>query len=269
MAHLLPGLFQQRRAAGGPPQLGVPELHPGGVAIGQPPLRLLIGEPGQTAQVAPVDAGRISPVSTGQVAADGCRHGGRQGHGADPNPSLPVSRTASEHHTGFMPVAAHGVQHRRLGMVQVDQDIAGVAVCGKRLKVNVITFAIAYAQETHGGWPTELRGGPQAFPGEGQAGGVMDEAHQIELAGHAAQLPPNNLGGGKQSRIAHRAPFQSKKRPAVQCVRSTMTSMHPPGQRGKNLAVNSACCISRLSQKRAQSMQRNVTRCNTKSGFPR
>jgi hypothetical protein len=61
----------------------------------------------------------------------------------------------------------------------------------------------------------------------------MDEADQVKFAWHGVQLPPNSLRGDKQSTINHRAPFQSRKRPAVQCVQSAMTSIYPLGQRGE------------------------------------
>jgi len=255
----LPSLRQQSIPLAGPTGLSVLELHPGSVAVGQAPLPFLIGKTGQAAQVPPIGAGQVSSITTGQVTADGRRHGGLQGRGADPNPGLPVSWTALEHYTRLMPVAAHGLQHRRLSMVQIDQDITGIAFSGKGLQVNLASLPIPDTQEAHRRRLRDLRGGPQAFSGKRPAGGEVDEANQIKFPGHGAQLPPNGLCGDKQSTIDHRAPLPSRKRPVVQCVQSTMTSMRSPGQRGKNLAGKSECCISPLSQKRAQSNRARST----------
>jgi hypothetical protein len=128
----MPGLRQQGSPLAGPARLRVLESHPRSVAVGRTPLRFLIGKTGQTAQVPPIDAGRVCPVSTDQIAADGRRHCGLQGGGAHAYPGLPVSGTALDYYTGFMPVAPHAFQHRRLGGVQVDQDIAGVLALSLR-----------------------------------------------------------------------------------------------------------------------------------------
>jgi len=235
-----------------------PELDPGRVAVGQAPLWFAIGEAGQTAQVPPIDAGGISPVSTGQVAADSRRHGGLQRDGADPNPCLPATGAAVEYHTGFVPAAPHGFPHRRLGMIQVDQDIARVAVSGKGLQINIASLPVADTQEAHRSGLGNLLGGPHAFPGKCPTGGVMDEANQVKFAGHGAQLPPNSLHGDKQSVIDHRAVLPSASRPdgrLSNVYNPAMIRMHPWDQGRKIFAVNSGCCISGVSQKRAQSMR--------------
>ena len=73
------GRCEQRGASGCPAGVGVQHLHPRSVTTPVAPLRLLIGESGQAAQMTPVGAGPIAAVGLGQVFADITGNGGLYG----------------------------------------------------------------------------------------------------------------------------------------------------------------------------------------------
>jgi hypothetical protein len=53
-----------------------------------------------------------------------------------------MAGTSLEHDPRFVPVVAHRPQRRRIGFVQVDQDVTGIAVLGIRVDVHVTTLAL-------------------------------------------------------------------------------------------------------------------------------
>ena len=243
--HRVLALFQQSATLASPARRRMPEPHPGRVAVGQTPCRLLIGKTGQATQMTPIGASRIPAVSTGQVAADSGRHRGWQGNRADADPDLPMPGTAFEHDTGFMSVVPHAFQDRWTDSVQVYQDIAGILIAGKWLKVNIAALAVADAQKAQGGRLRKLRGGPQAFAGKGPAADAMNEANQVEFAWHGAQLPLDGMPGEKQSVIDHKV-WQSDG--CTMCLIPLRSGCPSGVTEEKVLAVKSRCRISALSQ---------------------
>jgi len=97
-------------------------------------LRFLIGEAGQSAQMAPIGAGSIASIETGQLSADFGGDGRLERRGADLNPGLEIARAGLHHHAGCMSVAAHGVEDLRIGLIQIQQNIARIAVYGEGQK---------------------------------------------------------------------------------------------------------------------------------------
>ena len=68
--HLLfSGLYEQS-TMGGQTNLRMQESHPGSVPVTLPPEGLLVGEPGQASQMAPVGARQVTPVGVGQLSGD-------------------------------------------------------------------------------------------------------------------------------------------------------------------------------------------------------
>src|SRR5437879_13553074 len=105
--------------------------------------------------MAPVDAGRIASIETRQLSANFGGHGRLERSGANVDPGLEIAGAGLQHHTGLMPMGAHGVDDPRIGSIQVHQNVAGVAVEGAKGEGNVETLAAASSQE-HQRWaPTE------------------------------------------------------------------------------------------------------------------
>jgi hypothetical protein len=71
-------------------------------------------------------------------------------------------------------------------MVQVDQDVAGISVCGIGLNVYVTTLAVANPQKSKGCRIHQLGRGPQSLAWEGPFGDGMNQTNQIQFVGMAA-----------------------------------------------------------------------------------
>ena len=182
---------------------GVHHSHPGSPPTEQTPFGLLIGEASQPSQVAPIGTAQVSAVGVCQLSGDGGSHGGFQRSGAHANPSLEVAGAGLEHHTGLMSVGAHGFEDGRVGVVQIQQNVAGVAVGGEGLEVDVTSFAVPYAEEPHGGPLCQLSGRPKPLAGKGPSGAVVDQTDQIELARRGRHLALDRLPREEEAAIGH------------------------------------------------------------------
>ena len=188
-----------RRQAG----LCAHNLHPGGVAARRAACGLLIGETGEPAQVAPVGAGRIAPISRCQQFAGGGRHRRLQGGSAEMNPGLQVSGAGLHDHTGIMPLGVHGGHGRRSRAIQVDENVAGIMLAGIGLHIDIATFAVAHTQEADRGRAGQLLGCPKPFTRERLSGPVMDQADQVQITGHGGELSANAVQGEKETAVFH------------------------------------------------------------------
>jgi hypothetical protein len=61
------------------------------------------------------------------------------------NPGLQMARAGAQYDTRLMAVCAHGLDDLVLGTIQIDENIAGIAVAAKRVEEDVVTVAIALA----------------------------------------------------------------------------------------------------------------------------
>lgn len=253
--HLALGCRHQSNSLAGPAQLGVHQSHPGRGPVALPPQGLLVGEASQPSQVAPIGAGQICPIEAGQLFGNAAGHGRFQRMGTHANPGLQVAGTGLEHDTGRMPTGPHQLQCRRTAMVQIQQNIASVTRPGVGLDINITALAVAHTQKSYGCFPDQLGGGPHAFSGKCSVGSLVNQPHQIQVAGHGRQLAANGLPRKKKSVIEH----------SVFVGETTRRTIHlwcaPARARVKTVSGNSSCCISRLSQKRAQSKSKKVTEC--------
>jgi hypothetical protein len=66
-------------------------------------------------------------------------YGRFQGRGADANPSLEMARAGLEHHARLMAIGPHKRQHISSGVIQIEENIAGIAMLGVGEKIDVIT----------------------------------------------------------------------------------------------------------------------------------
>lgn len=195
--------FQQRLAARRQTRMGVDESHPRGITIGCASCGLLIGESRKAAQVTPVGAGPIASVEMRQVPAGRSRHGRLQRKGTEVNPSLQMAGAGLYHYTGIMSVGAHHVHGRRIGTIQIDQNIASVFVSGVGVHVNVTPLAVASTQKADGSGARQLGGRPESFARKWVACQVVNQTDQIEIVGHCRQLSANGLPGEKETAVFH------------------------------------------------------------------
>ena len=195
--------FQQRLAARRQTGMGVDKFYPRGIALQGASCRFLIGESRKAAQVTPVGAGPIATVEVCQVPARRGRYGRLQRRRAEVNPSLQMAGAGLYHHAGIMAVGAHSVHGRRIGTIQIDQNIAGVLVTGVGIHVNVTPRAVASTQKADGSGAHQLGGGPESFAGKWAARQVVNQTDQIEFVGHGSQLSANGLPGEKETAVFH------------------------------------------------------------------
>jgi len=218
----LPDGLQQRLAARRQTRTGVDESYPRGVAVGCATCGFLIGESSEPSQVTPVGAGPIATVQVCQVSAGRGRHGRLQRRGAEANPSLQMrnARTVAGaglyHHTGVMSVGAHEVHSRRIGTIQINQNIAGVLISGVGVNVNVAPLAVASAQKADGPCTHQLDCCPQSFSGKRASGQAVNQADQIQFVGHRAEMATDGLPGQKKSTVVH------ERNCAIETTRRTM-----------------------------------------------
>lgn len=181
---------------------GVQDSHPRSIAAGTP-LRLLVGEAGQPAQMTPVGTRRVAIIHTGQISANRSCQGRFQGRGADANPGLEMSLAGLHHDTRVMSVGAHEIHGRRIGTIQIDQNIASVLVGGVRLDVHVATLAVASAQKPDSCRTHQQVCGPKSFPRKRTACLVVNQADQVQLVGHCHELAADGLSSQKESTVVH------------------------------------------------------------------
>src|ERR1700674_1065137 len=184
--------------------MGMHDFHPGSVAAGCAPDRLLIGEPSQPAQMTPVGTTQVPSIEAGQLLAGSRRHSGFQRGGAEVNPSLEMARAGLEHDAGGMSIGPHALDDGRVGAVQIDQDIAGISVLGSvGLNVDVTTLAVAYTQKSHRGGVSQLSGCPKPFTRERLSGRLVNQTDQVDLVGHRRELTADRLQSDKESTVEH------------------------------------------------------------------
>ncbi len=180
------------------------QFDPGSVAVGPEARGFAIGEPGQPTQVAPVRTGQVGPIAVGQVLSDRSRQRRLERGRADTNPGLETTRAGLNNHAGLVSVGAHDPNHAGRGEIEIDQDIAGVSVLGIRSDVNVEAFAVAYTQKSDHRTATELKASPEILGGKRSSSLMMNQAKQVQVAGHGGQLPPNGLQADKESAVHDR-----------------------------------------------------------------
>lgn len=182
---------------------GGDDLDPRCVAARCAPGWLLIGEPCQAAQMAPVRARHIAVIEPRQLPASSRGGGGFQRASAELDPGLQMPWAGLDHHTGMMAVRTHGLNHRSRGLVQIDENVAGILAARVGHNVDVTAFPVAGAQETDRGRGNQLPRRPEPLAGHGSPGGVVDQANQVQVVGHRCQLPANGLQGKKKSAVFH------------------------------------------------------------------
>jgi hypothetical protein len=114
-----------------------------------------------------------------------------------------MSRAGLDYDAGFVPVVAHGGQDRRLGIIQIDQNVAGVVAQRVGPEEDVKALAVAGAQESYRGFEQQLSCRPNALAGERLSRAVVNQTDEIGVTGHGRELTANGLRRKKESNIVH------------------------------------------------------------------
>lgn len=213
------GRFQQSCALGRQAGTSVQHSDPRRGAAPVASLGFLVSEAGQAAQMTPIGAGQVAAVEVGQLSPDltGCRC--LNGHGTHSNPGLEIAGTGLKDHTGIVSLGAHGFHNGWAGAIQIDEDVAGIALLRVGVNVYVAAFPVAHAQEPDGGGMGQLSSRPQPLSGECPSGLGMNETDEIEVVRHGPELSAYGLYREIGSEVEH-DPILESKGPAVQWILS-------------------------------------------------
>jgi hypothetical protein len=195
--------MQQLLCGAGQDRMSFNNLYPRSITGGHASLQLLIGEARQSSQVTPVGAGQVASVGVRQLLTDGGRQGRFQWCGADANPSLEMARAALEHHTRLMAIGAHEGKNIGSGVIQVEENIAGVAMLGIGQEIDVITLLVARAQKAQHRSTSQLTNIPNSFAWARPSCGAMNHADEIEIIRHGRKLAADSVQGEEESAIKH------------------------------------------------------------------
>jgi hypothetical protein len=182
---------------------GVQDGHPRRVAAGCAARGLLVGEARQSSEVTPVGARQVAAIGARQMPGDSRGQSRFQRGEAEVQPCLPTAWAGLENDARREAVRAQGFQHARWSDIEIQQHIAGVPLSGVRVNVDVTSLSVAPAEKPDGGCMRQLGCGPQAFPWEGSARGVMNQTDQIQIVRHGRELATNGLPGKKKSAVLH------------------------------------------------------------------
>ena len=166
----------------------------------------------------PIGAGRVAAVDPGQLFADLAGNCSLDGCGTDSHPSLKIAGTGLEHHTRFVTGGAHGFHNGWVSLIQIDEDITGIALLCVGMEVHVTAFPVANAQEPDGGRMGQLGNGPQPLSGEWSASLVMDETDEIKVVRHSRELAAHGQQREIESTVEHGPNF------GIERTRRTMDS---------------------------------------------
>ena len=231
----LSGEVQQRLAVRREDRTGVDELHPRRETHQCASFGFLVGESREPAQVTPVGAGPIAAVEHRQLSAGRSRKRRLQRSGTEVNPSLQMAGAGLHHHAGLMPIGAHSVHHRRIGTIQIDQNIACILFFGVRLDVNIATLAVAHSKEADGSSTRQLAGCPEPLAWIWPTRWLVNQTDQIKFARHRGQLTPDGLPSQKESTVVH------ERNCAIEATRRTINS-----RRTVNAVLKCLNCLSHL-----------------------
>jgi len=199
----LPGRTQQILGRTGQDGTSFDDFDPRSRSEGSTAFELLIPEAGQSSQMAPVGAGPIASVGVSQLFTDRRGEGRCQRCEADANPSLQMARAGLEYHTRLMALGSHPRQHIGRGVIQVEENIAGVTILGIGEQIDVKALPVACAQEAQYRSPRQLIDIPHSFPWARPSGGAMDQAEEIEIIRHGRELPTDGVQSEEESAIGH------------------------------------------------------------------
>ena len=170
---------------------------------GSTAFEFLIGKACQSSQMTPVGASQVASVGVSQLFTNQGGERRFQGRDADVNPSLKMARAGLKHDTRFMAMGSHPRQHIGCGMIQVEENIAGVAILGVREKINVKALEIACTQEAQHHSTCQVSGCPQPFSWSWPVCGGVNQTDEVEIIRHGRELAANRLGHQKESAIEH------------------------------------------------------------------
>ena len=102
-----------------------------------------------------------------------------------------------------MAIGSHELKDIGSGVIEVDQNVAGVALLGIGQKIYVITLMVACAQKAHHRSTQQLTSIPKPFSWTRLPCGAMNQADEVESIRHGRELAADGVRGKKESAIEH------------------------------------------------------------------
>ena len=113
-----------------------------------------------------------------------------------------------------MPIGAHHVDDLVLGAIEIDKNVAGVAIPVEGLDEHVVSFAIPQAQKSNHAATRELHGGPNLVSRKRRSVAAMNQPNLIIVARHGGQLSTHGMQRDEESAIHDRdSNIHSRSRP--------------------------------------------------------
>src|SRR6202035_3522962 len=89
------------------------------------------------------------------------------------------------------------------GVIEVNQNVAGVVLLGIGQKIDVITLLVTCAQKAHHRSTYQLTRIPHSFSWTRLACDAVNQADEVESIGHGRELAADSIPGKKESAIEH------------------------------------------------------------------
>jgi len=138
-----------------------------------------------------------------QVLSDCRGHGSFQGCSADPNPGLEMAGAGPKQDTRLMAIGSHAGQNIRCRVIQIEENIPGVAILSEGEKIDVKSLKVACAQKAQYRSPQQLTNIPHSFAWARPSCEAMDQANEIELIRHGRELAADCVQRKEESAIKH------------------------------------------------------------------
>jgi hypothetical protein len=102
-----------------------------------------------------------------------------------------------------MAIGAHAGDDMGRSVIQIDENIASIAMLGIRPKVDVEALQVPCAQEAQHGSACQLACIPETFSWAGPACGTMNQADEIEIIRHGRELATNHVRAEEECAVEH------------------------------------------------------------------
>jgi hypothetical protein len=102
-----------------------------------------------------------------------------------------------------MAISTHAGKDIGRGVIEVKQNVAGVALLGIGQKIDVITLLVTCAQKAHHRSTYQLTRIPHSFSWTRLACDAVNQADEVESIRHGRELAADSIPGKKESAIEH------------------------------------------------------------------
>ena len=159
-----------------------------------------------------------------QVLSDCRGHGSFQGCSADPNPGLDMAGAGPKQDTRLMAIGSHAGQNICCRVIQIEENIPGVAILSEGEKINVKALKIACAQEAQYRSPQQQTNIPNSFAWTRPSCAAMNQANDIQLIRHGRELATDCVQRKEEFAIKHDPRMQPKHPGPTMIFQRTVTT---------------------------------------------